>query len=86
MSRYGVDWFAVRDGDRLLGWAWDHELGGDPSAAPLKEFEGRIDASASLREALDTVITSHTKIAAVMDGDAFLGMVTIDEISQEILE
>ena len=40
---------------------------------------------ASLREALDAVITSHTAVAAVFDGDRYLGMATVQEISREIL-
>ena len=86
MSRYGVDWYAVRDGGRLLGWAPAADLGSEPGAADLQEFAARLDVSASLREALDTVITSHTKLAAVYDGEQYLGMVTIDEISSEVVE
>jgi osmoprotectant transport system ATP-binding protein len=86
MRRNGVDWYAVRDEGRLLGWAPAAALGTDPAATPLQEFEARLDVSASLREALDTVITSHTKLAAVFDGDTYLGMVTVDEISSEVVE
>lgn len=86
MAAYGVDWYAVRDGDRLLGWASADQVGDDPGTADLNPFVACLDTSASLREALDTVIRSHTKIAAVFDGDSFRGMVTIDEISQEIVE
>jgi hypothetical protein len=40
----------------------------------------------SLREALDTVITSRTKVAPVFDGEAYAGMLTIEAISREIIE
>jgi len=86
MRKYGVDWFGVRDGDRLLGWAWERDLVTAPATTDLREFEARIDVSASLREALDTVITSRTRLAAVFDGEEFRGMVTVDEISGEIVE
>jgi osmoprotectant transport system ATP-binding protein len=86
MERHGVDWYAVRDGSRLLGWAPADDLGDDPAAAPLQTFVARLDVTASLREALDTVITSHARLAAVYEGEAYLGMVTIDEISSEVVE
>ncbi len=86
MARYGVDWFAIRSDDRLLGWAWERELGNRrPADTPLKPFEAKLDYRASLREALDTVITSHTKVAPVFEGDRFLGMLTIDEINREVV-
>jgi osmoprotectant transport system ATP-binding protein len=86
MTRYGVDWYAVRDGDRMLGWAWDHELTDSPEQAPLKPFEARLGRDASLRDALDTVIRSHTRIAAIFDDNRFLGMITIDQIGGEVTE
>ena len=87
MERYGVDWFGVRDGDTLLGWAWGHELGETlPDREALRSFNVRLSAADSLREALDTVITSHTKVAPLFDGERYLGMVTVEQISQEVVE
>ena len=40
----------------------------------------------SLKEALDAVVTSHTSVAAVVDGRRYLGMLTMDEISEEIIQ
>jgi predicted transcriptional regulator len=37
-----------------------------------------------LREALDTIITSHTGVAPVYDGDRFVGTITAEAISREL--
>ena len=87
MDRYGVDWFGVRDGDRMLGWAWANDLGAElPTGDELSDFEVRLSANDSMREALDTVITSRTKVAPMFDGDVYLGMVTVEQISAELVE
>ena len=38
-----------------------------------------------LKDALDAVVSSHTSVAAIFDGEEFLGMVTADAIRDEIL-
>ncbi len=88
MERYGVDWFGVRRGDRLLGWAPGSDLEDGSSIADLtlRRFEAYLGLSDSLREALDTVITSHTRVAPVFDGDRYVGMLTTDEIGREIAQ
>jgi osmoprotectant transport system ATP-binding protein len=85
MDRYGVDWFGILDGGQLLGWAWASELEGTTVAAiDPKPFEVRVRKGASLREALDTIITSHTGVAPVYDGDRFIGTITAEAISREL--
>jgi osmoprotectant transport system ATP-binding protein len=85
MGRYGVDWFGILDGGQLLGWAWATELEGATVAAiDPKPFEVRLRMGASLREALDTIITSHTGVAPVYDGDRFVGTITAEAISREL--
>jgi osmoprotectant transport system ATP-binding protein len=86
MARYEVDWFGISaDGD-LLGWAWGYELDGAIADLSPKRFDMHLGMDDSLREALDTVITSHRKVAPVFDGDRYAGMLTIEAISREILE
>ena len=51
-----------------------------------REFQIKLKPDDSLREALDAVITSHTAVAAVFDGDRYLGMATVAEISREIVQ
>jgi osmoprotectant transport system ATP-binding protein len=89
MESYGVDWFGVRDGGRLLGWAGADSLGSGPALPgpeSLQEFAVRLQSRSSLRDALDTVITSHTRVAPVFDGSTYLGMVTVEQISREVVE
>ncbi len=87
MARYGIEWVAVGEGDRLDGWVPAAELAdSDPvGGAALRRFQTRLSATSSLKEALDAVVSSHTSVAAVFDGDRYLGMLTADAISAEIL-
>ena len=85
MDRYGVDWFGILDGKELLGWAWASDLDGDSLAhIDPKPFEARVSLDASLREALDTIITSRTRVAPVFDGGRFVGTITAEGISREL--
>ena len=70
----------------MLGWAPGSELDAGASVADLtlRRFEAYLGLGDSLREALDTVITSHTRVAPVFDGDRYIGMLTTDEIGKEI--
>ena len=88
MTRYGVDWAAIGEGDRLEGWFTADDLSGHETLAqvPTRDYQIRLSPSDSLRDALDAVITSHTAVAAVFDGDRYLGMATVDEISREIVQ
>jgi osmoprotectant transport system ATP-binding protein len=86
MDGYGIDWVAVGEGDRISGWVAEAEL--DSRAAvddgPLRPFRTRIDSSGTLKQALDAVVSTRTQVAAVFDGDVYLGMLTADQINREI--
>jgi osmoprotectant transport system ATP-binding protein len=85
MERYGVDWFGILDGSDLLGWAWASDLDeGTPATVDPRPFEVRLDVDSSLREALDTIITSHTRVAPVFDDGRFVGTITAEGISREL--
>ncbi len=88
MARYGIEWAAIGDGTRVEGWFTAADLQGHDTLEHVKtqEFQIRLSPDASLREALDAVITSHTAVAAVFDEDRYLGMATVQEISREILQ
>jgi predicted transcriptional regulator len=58
--------------------------GASPGSLDPKPFEVRLDRNASLREALDTIITSRTRVAPVFDGDRFVGTITAEGISREL--
>jgi osmoprotectant transport system ATP-binding protein len=83
----GVDWVGVLDGHRLRGWVWVAEL--DP-ARPVGEtsthdFRVWIEASASLRSAVDAIVTSRNQVAVVYDEDRYVGMLFIEAVSRELL-
>jgi len=88
MARYGLDWFAVVDGDRFLGWAPGADLrDGEPvGELRLRPIVAALGLDDSLRDALDTVITSHSRVALVFDGDRYAGMLTTEEIGREIVQ
>lgn len=87
-NRYGLDWIAVADGDRLHGWTPLDGLDSATTAgeASLEPFRTRLQASSSLKEALDVVVSSRESVAAVFDGDTYLGMLTADAIGDEIVQ
>jgi osmoprotectant transport system ATP-binding protein len=88
MARYGIAWGAIGDGSRIEGWFTAKDLQGHETLEDVKtrEFQLKLSPTDSLREALDAVITSHTAVAPVFDGDRYLGMATVDGISREIVQ
>jgi osmoprotectant transport system ATP-binding protein len=88
MARHDVDWAAVGDGIRVEGWFTAADMDGHETLQRVKarDFQIRLQPEDSLREALDAIITSHTAVAAVFDGDHYLGMATVEEISREIVQ
>ncbi|MDH3398611.1 MAG: ATP-binding cassette domain-containing protein [Acidimicrobiia bacterium] len=87
-ERYDVDWVGVGKGADLLGWLYLTELESlrVVPAEGLRRFRTRLDTSATLKEALDAIVSSRAKVAAVFDGDRYLGMLTADRISDEITQ
>ncbi len=87
MEAHGFDWVAVLDGDRLRGWVPVDELDGVETVgeATARRFRAWVRTDTALREALDILVTSETRVAVVLDGDdGYLGMLTIDQISEGV--
>jgi osmoprotectant transport system ATP-binding protein len=86
MARFGVDWVGVLDGDRLRGWAAADDLDGCERVgdAPVERFVSWVTPDAALREALDTIVTSRTRAAVVLDGERYLGMVFLEQIAEGV--
>ncbi|MGB5169067.1 MAG: ABC transporter ATP-binding protein [Acidimicrobiia bacterium] len=84
---YGTDWVAVGEGAIVEGWIRVADI---PSAGAgsvdVEPFLTRLDRNATLKEALDAVVSSHTSVAAVFDGNELVGMVTAAAISREIVQ
>ena len=87
MARERTSWVAVVDGGRLRGWVGRRAIdalgaGGTLGDVALERFVARVRPGTPLREALDVIVTSHSRIAAVVDDDdRFQGMITIDEVA-----
>jgi osmoprotectant transport system ATP-binding protein len=83
----GVDWVGVLDGGRLRGWSWVAEL--DPTRpvgeTSTHDFRVWIEASASLRGAVDAIVTTRNQVAVVYDDDRYVGMLFIEAVSRELL-
>jgi osmoprotectant transport system ATP-binding protein len=86
MARFGVDWVGVLDGDRLRGWVAAAALDGleHVGEAPAERFVSWVTPATALREALDTIVTSRTRAAVVLDGERYLGMVFLDQIAEGV--
>jgi osmoprotectant transport system ATP-binding protein len=80
------EWVGVLDGDRLRGWVWLSEL--DPARpvgdAATRDFRVWIQASTSLRGALEAIVTTRNHVAVVYDGDHYVGMLFIDAVNREL--
>jgi CBS domain-containing protein len=88
MKRFGMDWVTVVSDGRLLGWVDRASLDGRASVAEVsaRRFSAYVRADSSLREALDSIVTSRTNVAVVADdGDRYLGVLTVERISKEIV-
>jgi osmoprotectant transport system ATP-binding protein len=86
MARFGVDWVGVLDDDRLRGWVAAADLDGHGAVgdAPVERFVSWVTPDTALREALDTIVTSRTRAAVVLEDDRYLGMVFLDQIAEGV--
>jgi osmoprotectant transport system ATP-binding protein len=87
MAKFGQDWVGVLDGDRLLGWVDRAALDGKSRVgdADLRRFSTPVRPDTSLRETLDALVISSTNVAVVFDDDdQYLGMLTIEQISEGV--
>jgi osmoprotectant transport system ATP-binding protein len=86
MALYDIDWIAVGSDGQLHGWVPAEQLhSGTLRNAELRPFETRLDVTDSLKQALDAVVSSRTSVAAVFHDDRYLGMLTVEAISKEIV-
>jgi osmoprotectant transport system ATP-binding protein len=88
MDRFGFDWTTVVDDGRLLGWVDRASLEGRATVGEVssRKFSAYVTSESSLREALDSIVTSRTNVAVVAgEGDRYEGILTVERISKEIL-
>ncbi len=86
-AREGTDWVGVLDGDRLRGWVWlrDLEPGRAVGDVDTHDFRVWVSADASLRTAVDAIVTTRNQVAVVYDGEHYRGMLFIEAVSRELL-
>ena len=88
MDRFGFDWTSVVADGRLLGWVDGKALDGRRTVgeAETRRFSAAVTAGSSLREALDSIVSSRTNVAVVIGEDQrYEGILTVGRISQEIV-
>jgi osmoprotectant transport system ATP-binding protein len=88
MRRFSLDWTSVVDDGELLGWVDESALqgAGRVGEASPRPFSAYVTASDSLRQALDSIVTSRTQVAVVVsEGQRYLGVLSLERISQEII-
>jgi osmoprotectant transport system ATP-binding protein len=88
MESFGLDWTTVVDDGRLLGWVDPQMLEGrrHVGEATPRLFGAYVTEASSLRQALDSIVTSRTQVAVVAgEGERYLGILTLEHITKEIL-
>jgi osmoprotectant transport system ATP-binding protein len=88
MEKFDYDWVAVVDDGNLLGWVDPDALEGTErvSEARTRKFSAYVTADSSLRQALDSIVTSRTQVAVVVDVDErYRGILTLERVSREII-
>jgi osmoprotectant transport system ATP-binding protein len=88
MEKFDLDWTAVVDDGELLGWIDADSVEGKArvgDAAPRK-FSAYVTARSTLRQALDSIVTSRTQVAVVVDKEErYRGILTLERVSSEII-
>jgi osmoprotectant transport system ATP-binding protein len=88
IERFGWGWAAVVDDGALRGWVDVDALAGRATVAgaEARKFVAYVTSRSSLREALDSIVTSRTNVAVVVDErERYLGVLTVGRISREIV-
>jgi osmoprotectant transport system ATP-binding protein len=85
----GFGWVSVVADGELLGWIDESSLDGARTAgdARPRRFSAYVTAQDSLRKALDSIVTSSTNVAVVVtEGQRYLGILTLDRLSEEVVQ
>ena len=88
MEKFGFDWISVVNEQELLGWVDAASLEGKASVSEIepRKFAAYVTSDSSLRQALDSIVSSRTQVAVVLgEGQEYLGILTVEHISKEII-
>ena len=89
MDRSDFDWVSVVDDGELLGWIdrASLERAATVSDVSPRPFSAYVTGASTLRQALDSIVTSRTQVAVVAtDGQRYKGILTLEKISKEIVQ
>ncbi len=81
------DWLAVVDDQTLLGWVSFADLDPIASVAEVspRPFRTEIGSDTTLREALDGIVVSDARAAAVLDAQGhFVGVLTVETLAESL--
>jgi osmoprotectant transport system ATP-binding protein len=87
MEKFNFSWVSVVDDGELLGWVDQSSLKGKStvSEADPKPFSAYVTSESTLRQALDSIVTSRTQVAVVAsEGQRYRGILTLERVSREI--
>ena len=88
IEKFDYGWTSVVDDGELLGWVDEEALAdrdhvGDAEA---RRFSAYVTRQSTLRQALDSIVTSRTQVAVVADRDQrYAGILTLERVSKEII-
>lgn len=85
MQRSGFDWVSVVTDGELAGWVDRKALEGASTVgdAKARPFSAYVTAEDSLRQALDSIVTSRTNVAVVVsEGQRYRGILTLEGLSK----
>ena len=88
MDRFGLDWVSVVEEGELLGWIDRAALDGKATVgeASPRPFSAYVTNESTLRQALDSIVTSRTQVAVVaVEDQRYKGVLTLERISKEIV-
>jgi osmoprotectant transport system ATP-binding protein len=88
MEKFGFDWTSVVKDGELLGWVDRESLQEVQTVAEAEPrlFSAYVTPKSTLRQALDSIVTSRTQVAVVAsEGQRYMGILTLERISQEIV-
>lgn len=88
MEKFDFDWVSVVDDGELRGWVDERALEGCSvvSEASPRPFSAYVTEDSTLRQALDSIVTSRTQVAVVAsEGQRYAGILTLERISREIV-
>lgn len=87
MVASGTDWVSILSDGRLLGWVGRDDLEDRVRLSDIspRPFSAHVGPQTSLRQVLDSIVTSQTNVAVVVGPDqSYEGIITLERLTGEI--